>query len=51
MKPHQRFANWLRYRHTLFVLGGFDDHLLTDMGLSRDTLAERIREADRQARR
>ena len=48
MKPHHRLARWLRYRYALYTLQSLDDWLLTDMGLSRDTVAEKLKEADRQ---
>jgi uncharacterized protein YjiS (DUF1127 family) len=48
IRYHQRFANWLRYRYTLHRLQSLDDRLLTDMGLSRNTVAEKLKQADRQ---
>jgi uncharacterized protein YjiS (DUF1127 family) len=48
MKPHHRIARWLRYRYALHRLQSLDDWLLADLGLSRETLAETVKEADRQ---
>lgn len=48
---HQRFTNWLTYRYALYQLGHVDDRLLADMGLTRDTMVEKLKRAHQQGGR
>ena len=45
IRYHQRFANWLIYRRALSRLNHIDNRLLADMGLTRDTMVEKLKQA------
>jgi uncharacterized protein YjiS (DUF1127 family) len=46
----QRIHNWYLYRRGTFQLRALDDHLLADVGIDRDQIRRRAREAADSAR-